>query len=85
MKVRIVKLLIFGVAFLHFYSSKSQDMYEYKIRSGSESWHKAKNHQELREVCQIPPEVIQKMSTDLLIKSVLNYPLMDNKQINIEI
>lgn len=50
--------------------------YDYPIRPGTEEWKGAKNHDELRELNQIPSQIIQKMDTRTLLNSVVRYPLI---------
>lgn len=49
--------------------------YAYPVRPGTGEW-KNYRYPELRKVLQIPPEMIEKMSTNVLLQSVLSYPLI---------
>ena len=48
--------------------------YQYPVLPGMESWPYG-NHGEMVNVCQIPDEILQSMTTDQLVESVLYYPL----------
>ena len=49
--------------------------YEYPIIPGTPQWLTLKDHQEMIDACEIPSEIVSKMTTDALLKSYLNYPL----------
>jgi len=49
--------------------------WDYPVKPGTEEWKRLKTHSEKVEICQIPIDVLKKMSTDHLIEVCLNYPL----------
>ena len=49
--------------------------WDYPVKPGTEEWKSLKTHSEKVEVCEIPIDVLKKMSTDDLIEVCLNYPL----------
>lgn len=51
------------------------NVYEYPIKPGSREWLALGSHDEMLKVCQIPEEILSKMSTDALVETVLKYPL----------
>lgn len=52
--------------------------YDYPIKPGTREWVEAGNAYERVQACQIPIEILDKLSTEELIESVINYPfLMD--------
>lgn len=51
------------------------DAYEYPIKPGTEQWKAFSSHKEMVEACQIPENILKKMSTAGLVETVLNYPL----------
>lgn len=55
--------------------SNYNDAYHYPIKPGTEEWKKLRNHEDMIMVCQIPDEILRKMSTPGLVETVLNYPL----------
>lgn len=50
--------------------------YEYPIKPGTNEWINFKTHAEKVEACQIPQEILCKMSTEALVETILNYPLL---------
>jgi hypothetical protein len=52
------------------------DVYEFPIKPGSEEWAAFESHREMVVATQIPDEVLINMSTEALIGTVLNYPLL---------
>lgn len=50
--------------------------YEYPVHPGMEEWEALDDHAKKIELCQIPEEVLEKMTTEALAESVLNYPLL---------
>ncbi|PKM93905.1 MAG: hypothetical protein CVU84_13430 [Firmicutes bacterium HGW-Firmicutes-1] len=49
--------------------------YDYPVKSGTDEWKALDSHDEKVKVCQIPEKLLQEMTTTVLIKTVLNYPL----------
>lgn len=50
--------------------------YEYPVHPGMEEWEALDDHAKKIELCQIPEEILEKMTTEALAESVLNYPLL---------
>lgn len=50
--------------------------YDYPIKPHTAAWDSLKTYQDLRRVCQIPTEIVNRMTTEALFESVLNYPLI---------
>lgn len=50
--------------------------YEYPIKPGEAEWAKLDTHDKKIEACQIPDDTLSKMSTEALIVTVMNYPLL---------
>jgi len=48
--------------------------YEFPLQPDSDEWKKLKSHVEMIEVCQIPKNILESISTEGLIETVLNYP-----------
>ncbi len=53
----------------------SSKPYDYPIRPGTEQWASFTTHKQMVDACQIPDEVLNNMSTEDLLKSILDYPL----------
>lgn len=50
--------------------------YDYPVKPGTDEWKTLSGHPGMVEVCQIPTSVLRRLSTDGLIETVLNYPLI---------
>lgn len=48
--------------------------YEYPIVPGTQEWIKLEDVVARREVCQIPDDVLNHITTDALLETVINYP-----------
>jgi hypothetical protein len=57
-------------------SGKSDDAYDYPIRPGTEEWKALYSFNDMLEACQIPENVLESMSTSVLVETVLDYPLL---------
>lgn len=49
--------------------------YQYPILPGTEKWSTLDNHQAMVDACQIPIDILQKMTTKDLVETCVNYPL----------
>lgn len=88
MKKSVCLLLIFIMVFscatfasdgIYEYSSHEyniEEPYTYPIVPGSSEWANFDTVYEMIEVCQIPEDILKNMSTEALVKTVLNYPLL---------
>jgi hypothetical protein len=52
----------------------SDDVYDYPIKPGSPEWKELGSYQARVEACQIPDSTLEKISTEGLIETCLNYP-----------
>ena len=59
-------------------SGQNTTAYDYPIKPGTSEWSQFDDHAEMVDACQIPEDVLKTMSTDALIETVLNYPLLDD-------
>ncbi|MEI2394594.1 MULTISPECIES: hypothetical protein [Paenibacillus] len=50
--------------------------YDYPIKPGTSSWNELIDHTKMIEVSQIPDDTLKKLTTNELIETVLNYPLL---------
>ncbi len=64
------------------YTSKSErnidTPYEYPVKPGSEEWDRLPSVIERREVSNIPKEILEKMTTEALVETVITYPLFSD-------
>lgn len=57
-------------------STVTVSAYNYPIKPGTDEWKNLANHEQKLRVCQIPDDVLHNMSTEALVDTVLNYPLL---------
>lgn len=50
--------------------------YSYPVVPGTSEWLSLKSHVEKIQACQIPEEILRNLSTEDLLETVLNYPLL---------
>lgn len=50
--------------------------YQYPITPADEEWADFKTSQEMYDACQIPDNVLTRMTTEALLETVLNYPFL---------
>ncbi|NJO00384.1 MAG: hypothetical protein HC880_00710 [Bacteroidia bacterium] len=74
-----INWLIFLALLLKVIPGFSQDygnVYEFPIKPGTEAWKEFKTGQEMKDACQIPAHILKTMSTEALVNTYLNYPLL---------
>lgn len=54
------------------------EAYEYPVTTGSEEWSSLESLDEKIEVCRVDENVLNSMTTQALLETVLNYPLLIN-------
>lgn len=52
----------------------SVDVYEFPVRPGMDEWKNFKTNAEQLEACQIPEDILSRISTEGLVKTCLDYP-----------
>ena len=52
------------------------EAYVYPVQPGTEAWASFESHQEMIDACEVPEETLRQMTTQALLESVLNYPLL---------
>jgi len=57
-------------------STPSGPIYSYPVRPGSPEWKALRSHAEMVEVCQVPEDILENMSTAALVSTCLSYPLL---------
>jgi hypothetical protein len=55
--------------------SESKQQWDYPIKPGSVKWASFATGQQMRDACQIPPYILESLSTKDLVAICLNYPL----------
>lgn len=54
------------------------DAYDFPVKAGTEEWEEFQSLEEMLEVTQIPESILTTMSTEGLVETVFNYPLINN-------
>ncbi|MCX8130744.1 MAG: hypothetical protein N3I35_11670 [Clostridia bacterium] len=67
--------LMLMMSCINVYANNSSKSFEYSVKPGMSVWKNFKTHAEMVEACQIPKDVLKKMSTEELAKAVMDYPL----------
>lgn len=52
--------------------------YEYPITPADDQWKELVSHIDMIDACQIPENILNHMSTEALVETVLNYPLLSD-------
>ena len=73
--MRKILTLFFVLIFYSLSGQESKITWDYPVKPGSEKWKSLKSHMEMVEICQIPEDIILKLSTKDLAKICLDYPL----------
>jgi len=55
---------------------KKTDPYDFPIKGGTPEWAAFRTHDEMVAACQVPKPILRDMSTEGLIETCLNYPLI---------
>ncbi|MGB8190914.1 MAG: hypothetical protein WCF67_03290 [Chitinophagaceae bacterium] len=56
------------------FAQQSNTPYDFPVKPGSEKWQSFKSVDEMYAACQIPSDVLSKLTTAALIQTCLNYP-----------
>ena len=56
--------------------AEPSDAYQFPIRPGMTGWSALKTHDEMLAATQVPTSILQAMSTEGLVETCLNYPLL---------
>ena len=76
--MRIFKNILYAVLFAVFCfgsTSLSAQTWDYPVKPGQKEWEQFTTHSEMVQACQIPNDVLKRISTQDLLKLCLNYPL----------
>lgn len=52
------------------------EAYEYPIVPGMDEWKQLDTHVKKVNACQIPEDILDKLTTEALVETVMNYPLL---------
>lgn len=63
--------------------TKPQDTYDYPIKPGTPQWAMFTDGQQMLDACQIPTDTLSKMSTEGLIQTCIDFPLLGDLLLNI--
>ena len=55
-----------------------QEPYDFPIKPGSDEWRKFQSGMEMVQACQLPQDIMRKLSTEALARTCLSYPLIGN-------
>jgi len=58
-----------------FASKNTNDAYDFSVKPGTEKWKAFDDSREMLKACQVPEQILRKMSTAGLVKTVMNQPL----------
>ncbi len=75
--VILIPILILSL-FALTYGQKSTGVYNYPIKPGSSEWKAFKSHYQMINACQLPTAIINKIKTEDLLNTCLDYPLYDD-------
>lgn len=73
-----MKLKATSLMFLFFSVFVFGQEWDYPVKPKTVAWKKLSSNREKVDVCQIPQEVLMKMNTYVLLKTCLNYPLIED-------
>ena len=71
---RLLYLLLLNTVSFSAYSQN--DSYSFPVTQKSDAWNKMTNYQQRWDACQIPAPILSNMSTEGLVITYLNYPLL---------
>lgn len=63
--------------------NKPYDTYTYSIKPGTPEWNAFTTHQQMVDACQIPSDTLAKMSTEGVMQSCLDFPLLGDLLLNV--
>lgn len=59
-------------------SRNDNEPYSFPITPGSSEWESFTTKQEMLDVCQVPEDKLSNMTTEALLETVINYPLIND-------
>lgn len=68
-------LLAISLLILFVKPALSQTEWVYPVKPGSPEWKKFNSHEEMVAACQIPDDILEKMSTKQLVQTWIDFPL----------
>ena len=80
---KLLRILMLAVSFVCVFTTSAyadetneSEVYTYPVQKGTEEWAEFTTHAQQIEATQIPSELLDVMSTEDLLESVLEYPLL---------
>src|SRR5215212_3114685 len=70
-KILLLGFMLFACAS---FAQQSNIPYNFPVKPGSEKWQSFKTVDDMYAACQVPQDVLAKLSTAALIQTCLNYP-----------
>ena len=71
---RIILVLVINIFVHSLHAQKNDTPYDFPTKPISEKWQAFKSSDDMYNACQIPEEILAKMSTSALIQTCLAYP-----------
>lgn len=68
-------LALFTGLLLPVQAQKTDEIYDFPVKPGTEEWARFTTGKQMREACQIPIERLNILSTKALVETCMNYPL----------
>lgn len=68
-------VLVLTLTFCSLSAQVLTSSWDFPVKPGSKQWKALKSHNEMVEICQIPNDILQSLSTKDLLKICLDYPL----------
>ncbi len=87
--VKAVSILLFLLS-LSLFSQSPEAPFDFPAKPGTPEWAKFKSHEDMINGCQIPEDILKRMSTKALVRTCIQYPLFgdvigcENLQISFE-
>lgn len=77
-KVFLFSLLLITVLCSYFISTNQeiQTPYQYPVVPGTIEWENFESRSDMIEACQIPQDTLERLSTDALLQTILDYPFL---------
>jgi len=74
------KIILIVILFISIISVHAQTLnipYNFPIKPGTEEWKQFKSGDEMVQACKLPDSILTSLSTEALVKTCLNYPLLN--------
>ncbi len=74
-KILFILVIIFFIDSYSLYAQKNIAQYDFPIKTGSTEWNNFKSVDEMYKACQIPEDILLSLSTPVLLKTCIDYPV----------